>query len=126
MYILLEDNDFLYFVDQHALAERIAYEKMKQYETTAATYQLLQPVSVQISPHFTNTQYEEILQSLGFDVSLLSETQLVVYAVPQFFADYADDIEKIVRIIMTIDNPSYDTISDAMYAQKACKASIKA
>ncbi|MBP6086108.1 hypothetical protein KA478_02785 [Patescibacteria group bacterium] len=45
---------------------------------------------------------------------------------PQFFADYADDLESVVRIIMTIDHPSYDVIADTLYAQKACKASIKA
>ncbi|MBP6086109.1 hypothetical protein KA478_02790 [Patescibacteria group bacterium] len=51
MYILLEDNDFLYFVDQHALAERIAYERMKMYDSThAASHTLLQPVSVVVSP----------------------------------------------------------------------------
>ena len=43
-----------------------------------------------------------------------------------FFIDYVDDLEGIVRVIMTIDNPSYEKISDTMYAQKACKASIKA
>jgi hypothetical protein len=43
-----------------------------------------------------------------------------------FFVDYSDDLEQIVRIIMSLDNPTYDMISDALYAQKACKASIKA
>lgn len=45
MYILLEDNDYLYIVDQHALAERIAYERMKQQAVTNTTvHTLLQPV----------------------------------------------------------------------------------
>lgn len=43
-----------------------------------------------------------------------------------FFADYTDDLEHIVRIVMSIDHPTYDLIADALYAQKACKASIKA
>lgn len=48
---MLEDNDFLYFVDQHALAERIAYERMKLYDATNKTlHQLLQPISVAVSP----------------------------------------------------------------------------
>jgi DNA mismatch repair protein MutL len=51
MYILLEDNDFFYFVDQHALAERIAYERMKIYDSShVTTHTLLQPVSVAVSP----------------------------------------------------------------------------
>jgi len=127
MYILLEDNDFLYFVDQHALAERIAYERMKMYDSThASSHTLLQPVSVVVSPWFLGTQYEETLKALWFEVSLLSEHTVAIYSVPQFFADYADDLESVVRIIMTIDHPSYDVIADTLYAQKACKASIKA
>lgn len=127
MYVLLEDNDFLYFVDQHALAERITYERMRSYTASNTTiHQLLQPVSVATSPWFTVEQYESTLQELWFDVAVLWENQIVIYGVPMFFIDYIDDLEGIVRIIMTIDHPSYEKISDTMYAQKACKASIKA
>lgn len=126
MYILLEDNDFLYFADQHALAERIAYERMKKYVHTNSWHQLLQPISVDISPGYLIEDYERILQSLWFDVAVLWEKQIVVYGVPMFFVDYTDDLEQIVRVIMTLENPTYDLIADALYAQKACKASIKA
>ncbi len=127
MYILLEDNDYLYIVDQHALAERIAYERMKQQAVTNTTvHTLLQPVWVHVSPWFLVTQYEEVLQTLWFDIGVLSDTQIAIYWVPSFFAEYTDDLENIVRIIMTVDNPQYDQIADAIFAQKACKASIKA
>lgn len=127
MYIMLEDNDFLYFVDQHALAERITYERMRSYNASnTSVHQLLQPVSVSTSPWFTVEQYESTLQELWFDVAVLWDNQLALYGVPMFFVDYIDDIENIVRTIMTIDHPSYEKISDTMYAQKACKASIKA
>ncbi len=37
-YIILQSNDSLYYVDQHALAERIAFEKMKKmYSTQSQT-----------------------------------------------------------------------------------------
>ena len=100
---------------------------MRWYNATnTSTHQLLQPVSVSTSPWFTVEQYESALQNLWFDVAVLWENQIVIYGVPMFFIDYIDDLEGIVRIIMTIDNPSYEKISDTMYAQKACKASIKA
>ncbi len=51
MYILLEDNDFFYVVDQHALAERIAYERLKvAQQADTALHTLLQPVSITTSP----------------------------------------------------------------------------
>ena len=56
----------------------------------------------------------------------MSETQVSIYAVPAFFAEYVSDLEQGIRIIMSLDHPSYDAIADAIFAQKACKASIKA
>ena len=51
MYILLEDNEFFYMVDQHALAERIAYERLKKRSTENITvHTLLQPVGITVSP----------------------------------------------------------------------------
>ncbi len=127
MYILLEDNDAFYMVDQHALAERIAYETMKiRAKEDVSRHTLLQPVSVSVSPWFLVSQYEETMQWLWFDVSALSDSQIAVYAIPSFFNSYIEDLEQIVRIIMSIDDPNYDTIADMLYAEKACKASIKA
>jgi DNA mismatch repair ATPase MutL len=65
MYVLLEDNDFLYVVDQHALAERIAYERMRTYSADhTSSHQLLQPVSIATSPAFPIEQYETTLSAL--------------------------------------------------------------
>jgi DNA mismatch repair ATPase MutL len=87
---------------------------------------LLTPVSISCSPGFLSSQYEETLQALWFDVAALSETQISIYAVPAFFADSVWDLEQGVRIIMSLESPSYDAIADAIFAQRACKASIKA
>lgn len=127
MYILLEDNDAFYMVDQHALAERIAYETMKiRAKEDTVRHTLLQPVPVSVSPWFLVSQYEETMQWLWFDVAALSDSQIAVYAIPTFFTSYIDDLAQIVRIIMSIDDPNYDTIADMLYAEKACKTSIKA
>lgn len=127
MYILLEDNESFYMIDQHALAERIAYETMKvRAKEDSAKHTLIQPIPVSLSPWFLVEQYEETLQNLWFEVSGLSDNQILVYAIPTFFTAYIEDLENIVRIIMSIDNPQYDTIADAIYASKACKTSIKA
>lgn len=127
MYILLEDNDAFYMVDQHALAERISYETMKiRAKEDVTRHTLLQPISVSVSPWFLVSQYEETMQWLWFDVSTLSDSQIAVYAIPTFFTSYIDDLAQIVRIIMSLDNPTYDSIADVLYAEKACKTSIKA
>ncbi|MEI7477576.1 MAG: hypothetical protein WCJ81_03515 [bacterium] len=45
---------------------------------------------------------------------------------PSFFSEYVDDLAQIINTVMTVEEPTYDTIADALFAQKACKASIKA
>lgn len=49
MYIVLESPDALYYIDQHALAERIAFEKMKKRLADEKTsHTLLQPLTLEI------------------------------------------------------------------------------
>ena len=48
MYIALQADDALYLIDQHALAERIAFEKMK-IEKDLSSEPLLQPLKFEIT-----------------------------------------------------------------------------
>lgn len=50
MYIMLQAQDGLYLIDQHALAERIAFEKMKKKANDEGLNPetLLQPISLEI------------------------------------------------------------------------------
>jgi DNA mismatch repair protein MutL len=50
-YIVLQDNEHVYYVDQHALAERILYEKMKQdaIDHEFVPEPLLQPISIRLA-----------------------------------------------------------------------------
>jgi DNA mismatch repair ATPase MutL len=45
---VLQSNDDLYYVDQHALAERIAFENMKRAVDTSKDL-LLQPVKFNVT-----------------------------------------------------------------------------
>ena len=48
-YIVLSSQDSLFYVDQHALAERIAFEKMKKSAAHLQSEVLLQPLIFEIS-----------------------------------------------------------------------------
>ena len=49
MYIVLESPDAMYYIDQHALAERIAFEKMKKRLAEEKTsHTLLQPLTLEV------------------------------------------------------------------------------
>jgi len=44
---VLESKDYVYYIDQHALAERIAFEKMKKEKNLKPTI-LLQPLKFDV------------------------------------------------------------------------------
>jgi DNA mismatch repair ATPase MutL len=71
---------------------------------------------------------EKIAQicALWFDVSLLSDTKIVIYAVPQIFSMYKVDIETLFTHIFSLETISFDHVLDSIFASKACKTSIKA
>lgn len=73
MYIVLSSATHMYLIDQHALAERITFERMKK-QVAQDGYQpeiLLQPGKVDIPPGVEVDDMIPQLETFGFDVSLL-------------------------------------------------------
>ncbi|MDD3262675.1 MAG: DNA mismatch repair endonuclease MutL [Candidatus Absconditabacteria bacterium] len=125
-YIVLSTNESLFYVDQHALAERIAFEKMKKAVGYAKSELLLQPLTVDIPKRGDIEQKIDQINKLGFDCSLLSENKIIVYAVPQIFSVYKIDIDNLFTYILALEKITFDHVLDAIFATKACKTSIKA
>ena len=125
-YIVLSTNESLFYVDQHALAERIAFEKMKKAAWYAKSELLLQPLTVDIPKRGDIEQKIDQINKLWFDCSLLSENKIIVYAVPQIFSVYKIDIDNLFTYILALEKITFDHVLDAIFATKACKTSIKA
>lgn len=127
MYIVLESPDALYYIDQHALAERIAFEKMKKIlAEQQKSHTLLQPLTVEIDLLADLEQKLTHLQEIGFEISALGERSLAIYAVPQVFMDFVLDLSLVMQHVLYLEKVSLDHIVDEIFAMKACKASIKA
>lgn len=124
-YIVLESKDYVYYIDQHALAERIAFEKMKKEKNLKPTI-LLQPLKFDV----VNIPYMQDkisqLNQLWFDISLLSENVILIYAVPNIFVIYPVDLSKLLNYVLYLEKITYDNVLDWVFATKACKTSIKA
>lgn len=128
-YIILESADALYYIDQHALAERILFEKIrKSFKTTdkPTSEILLQPIIIEVAviPNLDEKLNE--INTLGFDVSMIRENKIVIYAVPQIFSLYKIDMEKVFNTILYLEIITFDYILDNIFATHACKVSIKA
>ncbi len=125
MYIALQADTALYLIDQHALAERIAFEKMKTSQDLTPE-SLLQPLKFEVTQIAHLEQKIEELNQLGFEISLLSENVIVIYAIPKVFVQYPVDMWVLLNHVLYLEEITFDHLLDGVYATKACKASIKA
>lgn len=125
MYIALQADTALYLIDQHALAERIAFEKMKTSQDLTSE-SLLQPLKFEVTQIAHLEQKIEELNQLGFEISLLSENVIVIYAIPKVFVQYPVDMWVLLNHVLYLEEITFDHLLDGVYATKACKASIKA
>ena len=86
IYILAQNRQGLVLVDMHAAHERIVYEQLKTAldNKQVATQSLLIPISLKISNSEAGIiqENETVLKELGFDISLLTPTNIAIRSVP--------------------------------------------
>ena len=113
-YIVLQSNDALYYIDQHALAERIAFETMKKEENLNSE-PLLQPLKYEITnvPNLPN-KIEELNQ-LWFDISMLGENIIVIYAIPHIFVSQPVDLQALFNHVLYLEKISFDNFKLTTY-----------
>ena len=124
-YIVLQSDTALYWVDQHALAERISFEKMKVSQDHSPE-NLLQPLKFEITQIPNLDEKIEELNWLWFEISMLSESMVVIYAIPKVFVQYPIDMQSLLNHVLYLDKITFEHLLDWIYATKACKSSIKA
>ncbi|WP_175923064.1 DNA mismatch repair endonuclease MutL [Burkholderia latens] len=102
IYVLAQNAHGLVIVDMHAAHERILYEQFKNAlaDRTVAVQPLLLPVSMTATPVEIGTAEEEreTLESLGFDLAVLSPTTLAIRAVPALLKDA--DLQSLARAVL--------------------------
>lgn len=125
-YIIVSAQESLFYIDQHALAERIAFEKMKKSAWYVKSELLLNPLTIDVPLRWDIQEKLDQINALWFDCSLLSENKIIIYAVPQVFSIYKIDIEYLFTYILALEQITFDHILDTIFATKACKTSIKA
>lgn len=125
-YIVFQNNNEIFFADQHALAERIKFEKMKKDKKNTSPEILLTPIICEVIKNIDLEKKIEELWWIGFDVSKFWDNKLIFYSVPKFLVDYKVDLNKLLDNIILMDQVTMDIMIDRVFATKACKVSIKA
>jgi len=133
-YILIEKNDGLLIIDQHAAHERILYEKF------ASQFDILLPNALAIPITLTVTQTEltlllhhaDILSQYGIIAEPFGTNQLLITATPLCLKNfpYHELLPMIAQWIMEEQNASREelhaVIAKKVHSMMACKAAVKA
>lgn len=131
-YILVEFDEKLYIIDQHAAHEKINFEKiMKEYENGQVASQKIFP---SIILKLTPIEYDAVLKNIdefekvGFEIEAFGDSDIKVDAVPyNIFHIGSKDLllDMIGSFVDDSNKEHYDTIVEKI-ASISCKSAIKA
>ncbi|MBR6072550.1 MAG: DNA mismatch repair endonuclease MutL [Acholeplasmatales bacterium] len=131
-YLVFQNNDGLYLMDQHAAAERCNYEKYYKIlgDSNQPSSELLFPISLQVSKKEALYIEENMdkFEKIGFSLDEIGDKTFVIRRVPLWAK--IDNLESIIYDIIAkmINEEKIDIIyfRDHIAKQISCKASIKA
>ena len=131
-YIIAENEDGMYLIDQHAAHERINYEmyldKLSNHDNNSID--LLVPIKIELTnkEYIVLKEHFDILSNMGFIVEEFGVNTIVIRSHPYWLpANRADDcIKKIIDIIISCEDFDDEKFIDRVAAGVACKASVKA
>lgn len=130
-YIIAENEDGMYIIDQHAAAERINYEKCLHslLSPQIDKINLLIPVSLEFPTNeFLMIKNNlDLLKDIGFEIDEFGTNTFVVRTHPTFIKEEKskDDILKIFQLVASNENFDRAKFIDHTAATMACRMSIK-
>ena len=132
-YLILEDGQDIYLIDQHAAHERILFDKLNdslKNNNNIVKQPLLLPYILNVNSkevEFIKSKLE-VLTSMGIEIEDFGRNSFKVSALPAFLSEM--NIQKFFdEILAEIDTLKNFTLNDLLLekiAQKACKSAIKA
>ena len=130
-YILAQGGDELFIIDQHALHERIRYERLRNEMTSWEAQNLISPLELELSPSQIQIVegYRNVLKELGFEFDndsqhLLSVPKLLIgdERLQGFIRDLITDLS-------TTEGKSLDSVErlqDDIAFMRSCRGAVKA
>ncbi len=130
-YIIAENEEGMYIIDQHAAAERINYEKvLAALKEKVVIVDLLIPIKIELSASEALIVKENfsLLEEYGFKTEEFGINTIIVRSHPSWIMDDVCEecIRKVIDIIITRESFDFDLFVWRMAATMACRMSIKA
>lgn len=132
-YIIAEDEDAMYILDQHAAHERVNYEMIKKkfHDSEVTITDMLVPLSIELSTSDFNTFMENksVLDELGFKIEEFGINTIVIKAHPTWLTKNfeGDNLRSIIDLVITSGkNFNKERFLDSLAKMVSCKMSVKA
>lgn len=132
-YIIAENEDGMFILDQHAAHERVNYEMIKKrYAKEKVSYtDMLVPLSIELSTSdfaaFMENKF--VLEELGFKIEEFGLNTIIIKGHPTWLAKNfeGDNLRTIVDLVITNHkNFNKDRFLDSLAKMVSCKMSVKA
>lgn len=128
-FILAEYCDHLLLIDQHAVHERLLFDRMvKTYDKTCAGQELLVPVLMNVTRREQQLLQEnsDLLSSIGLVIDSFGDTDVSIRTVPMILGE-AQTLDLVREIIADLEDNRTVTLEKRRSAilQMACKKAVK-
>lgn len=134
-FIIIEKDNCLQIIDQHAAAERVTYERLKEQLTKnkVETQKLLIPETIELNKiefQLLNENRKN-LSNLGIHISIFGKSAFKVEEIPALIAktnikELISDIVAELNDEIALKKPkSFENIQDHLIATLACHSSIR-
>ena len=130
-YWLVEFNEHLYIIDQHAAHEKVLYEKtMRTLKTREFTSQMLNPpiiLTIGSTEEVLLKKYMKYFQEIGFEIEPFGGNEYAVRAVPDNLFSLAKK-DLLMELIDGLSDESMGKNVESIYdriATMSCKAAVK-
>lgn len=131
LYIVAEGEEGLMLIDQHAAAERIRFEMLREkYRTKNIAQELVEPVTIELTPK-EQTQLEswlEVLNDIGFDISHFGGNTYNIRSVPAIGSklESPQAVHDVLRDLFSSGKIGPDSTNrEEILKLLACRGSIK-
>lgn len=132
-YIIAENEDGMFILDQHAAHERVNYEMIKKkFQDEVPTYtDMLVPMSIELtaSDYEAFMENKSVLEELGFKIEEFGINTILIKAHPTWLTKNfeGDNLRTIVDlVIINAKNFNKDRFLDSLAKMVSCKMSVKA
>jgi len=133
LYILLESEEGLLIVDQHAAHERVLYEQLRTEvnQDRVAVQELLQPFILSLSPKDAEQIVElaGTLESIGFTITSFGGNEVSISTLPEILGRVASETELLALVDRILDlgsKEAADTFMDNLVKVTACHSAVRA